>query len=367
MDKKKFDEIMDQWVAHELDTAPDLRPNQDVYRKLEEKGRKPKFTLSSWPMRLAAAGIAAGLIVLVIVLQPPKEVEPLLGLRKSPVADVEEKEEVADRLQALGEEESAAEKGLTRDAEEDVRRATKAEQEKLRKEAIQQEEAEKIQEKVNEAKEPPVKPKVGDAEGKTKDVDKEGLVRPLEDAARQRIEEAPVKKDVRSKVERSPYAAVAAAAPAKAKPERIEFQYQQKGMEAIKGLDLDSRQDEILSLASEESYRLKLEIPEERYVYVFQVGAGDHPARLFPNPEYTPLKNPLLPGETAYVPLPPNWFFVAGEEGQISLYVVTSEEPLYDWDDVGTRVTPGWLNQLELDRINMQDRISLRVFKFHIR
>ena len=92
MDKKKFDKIMDEWAAHEMEAAPDLKPRPEVYQKLEEKQKKTRIVLFSWPVRLAAAGIAAALITLVIVLQPPKEVEPFLGLRKRAVTEPEAKE-----------------------------------------------------------------------------------------------------------------------------------------------------------------------------------------------------------------------------------------------------------------------------------
>ncbi|MEE8605707.1 MAG: hypothetical protein V3S65_10040, partial [Candidatus Aminicenantaceae bacterium] len=97
MDKKKFDKVMDEWAAHEMEAAPDLKPRPEAYQKLEEKKKKPRFALFSWPVRLAAAGIAAAFIILLVVIQPPKEVEPFLGLRKGIVA---EKAQVLDEAEA---------------------------------------------------------------------------------------------------------------------------------------------------------------------------------------------------------------------------------------------------------------------------
>ena len=358
MDKKKFDKIMDEWAAHEMEAAPDLKPSPEVYQKLEEKKKKPRFVLFSWPVRLAAAGIAAALIILVIVLQPPKEVGPFVGLRKGAVTDIAEKEEVEDRMQVLSEAE----------AEEQPKDIVKPEK-------VGKAERAKIQEKVEvgqkeegiektEYEEPPAKIKTVEKMEKAKEVDKEAFVQSKEVAARPRMELKAVKKDVASEVKRSQ---IAAAAPAvSVVSDRIEFQYQPKGSEAIESLDISAPQDEIIALSSEDNYRLRLQLPQERYVYVFQVGADEQPISLFPNTEYNPSQNPLQAGKTIFIPLPPNWLFVEKGRGEVLIYVVKSAEPLQDWDKMDEKNATKLLDQIEKDKRKSEDQISVRVFKFNV-
>ena len=315
MDKKKFDKIMDDWAAYEIEAAPDLKPRPEVYQKLEEKKKKPRFALFSWPVRLAAAGIAAALIILVIVMQPPKEMGPFVGLRKGTVAERAGKGEIEDRMQVLGEAET----------EEQVEEVIEPEKAKR----IEKEEEGKKEErvKITEYAEPAAKTKIVEKMEKVKEADREAIVQPKEVAARPRMGVKPEKKDVKSEVKRSQIAAVAPAAPAQIVPELIEFQYQPKGSEAIERLDISVPQDEIIFLSSEDNYRLILQLPQEHYVYVFQVEADKQLTRLFPNTEYNPEQNPLQAGIMIIIPLPPNWFYVEKAKGEVLIYVVTSAEP----------------------------------------
>ncbi len=334
MDKKKFDKIMEEWAAHYMGAAPDLEPSPEVYQKLEEKKKKPRFVLFSWPVRLAAAGIAAAFIILLVVIQPPKKVEPFLGLRKGIVA---EKVQVLDEAEA---EEQA----------EEVIEPEKAKRVEKEKEGKKEEKSVKIEHDL-----PPAKTMVVEKMEKPKIADKEILAQPKEVAARPRMEVKPEKKDVRLEVKRSQMV-----------PELIEFQYQPKGSEAIERLDISAPQDEIMSLSSEDNYRLILQLPLERYVYVFQVGADEQLIRLFPNREYNPVQNPLQAGKTIIIPLPPNWFYVEKGTGEVLIYVVTSAEPLQDWDEIYAKIASGLLDQMEQDKRKPEDQVSVRVFKFNV-
>jgi hypothetical protein len=100
MDKKKFDELMDKWASHEMNSAPEINPTAEVYQRLKDRQKKPRFTLVPWPVRWAAAGIAAVVILLFIVLQPAEEIGPLVGLRKGFIG---EKGEGTERAQVLNE------------------------------------------------------------------------------------------------------------------------------------------------------------------------------------------------------------------------------------------------------------------------
>ena len=354
MDKKKFDKIMDEWAAHYMGAAPDLEPSPEVYQKLEEKKKKPRFALFSWPVRLAAAGIAAAFIILVIVLQPPKKVEPFLGLRKGIVAEKAERGETGDRMQVLDEAEAE-------EQAEEVIEPEKAKRIEKEEEGKKEGKSVKIEHDV-----PLAKTKIVVKMEKAKEEDKEAIVQPKEVAARPRMEVKPEKKDVRSEVKRSQIAAAAPAASVQMVPELIEFQYQPKGSEAIERLDISAPQDEIMSLSSEDNYRLILQLPLERYVYVFQVGADEQLIRLFPNREYNPVQNPLQAGKTIIIPLPPNWFYVEKDTGEVLIYVVTSAVPLQDWDEIYAKITSGLLDQMEQDKRKPEDQISVRVFKFNV-
>ncbi len=354
---------MDQWTAHEMKAAPDLEPSPEVYQKLKKKRKKARFVLFSWPIRLAAAGIAAALITLLIVLQPPKEVGPFVGLRKGTFAEKAGRGESRDEMQVVGEAEPE-------EQIEDVGKTETAKMQKRVEEGIREEGVEK-----KEYEEPPAKKKILEKMKKAKEADKEVFVQPKEVAARSKIEIAPEKKEAKSEVKMS---RIAAAAPAIAVSERVEFQYQPKGSESIKRLDMDSLQDEIISLSSEDNYRLKLQLPQERYVYVFQIGADEQAIRLFPNTEYNPSQNPLQAGKTIMIPLPPNWFYVEKDQGEVLIYVVTSAESLQDWDALYAKfsqtsktkkkqkISAALLERIKNDKTRLKDQVSIRVFEFMI-
>ena len=366
MDKKKFEKIMDEWAAHEMEAAPDLEPSPEVYRKLEEKKRRPRFAMFSWPVRLAAAGIAAALIVLVIVLQPPREMEPLLGLRKADVPEKLGREESADRMQVLGEEKVAAEaEKKTEAGENEAKKAERAKTQetvaKEEKDEAKKEVAEKIKQEEAPAKAETARKILELEEGK--EADKEAMVRPQASKTRPRMKIEPI---------------AAAAAPAAAVSERLEFQFQPEGSEAIEKQDIKVPQEEILALSSEDNYRLVLQLPQVRYVYVFQVVGDTHLVRLFPNAGYSPSQNPLQGGETIIIPTPPDWFFVGKDDVEVSLYVVTSSRPLQGWDEVYADYSRSgseqekqkraheWLDRIETARQDPDSQVSVRTFKFTI-
>jgi cytoskeletal protein RodZ len=375
MDKKKFDKIMDEWAAREMEAAPDLKPSPEVYQRLEEKKKKPQFVLFSWPVRLAAAGIAAALILLVIVLRPPREVEPLLGLREGTVTEITAKGEAEDsmRLQVLEEAETEEQAKDIGEPEKVGRKERAKIQEKIEEGA----EKEKIEKP--KFKEPPVETKMLEKAEKAKVADKENIVQPTEVAARPRMEIKPEKKELKRDVKSSQIAAVAPAAPTQMAVERMEFHYQPAGSDAVERLDIDSLQDEIVSLSSEDNYRLVLQLPQVRYAYVFQIGADKQVIRLFPNTEYNPAQNPLQPGKPILIPMPPNWFYVEKDSGDVSIFVVTSAEPLQDWDELYTEysragnrrkkqeISTKLLDRIDMDKQSLENQVSVRVFKFRIR
>lgn len=378
MDKKKFDKIMEDWIVHEMDAVPDLEPSQEVYRKLEDKKKKTKFVLFSWPVRLAAAGIAAALIILVIVIKPPREVEPLMGLKKGTVPEVAEKQEAEDRMHVLEqprggkETEAKAEAAPKSEAEETevkekLQDVGKIETARLKKKVMEEAKQEGIAGQKYVPDRLSVKTRTVDIEEKAKEADKEMFARPTVVAARPRKEITEEKKKAEVQAKRGKVSAVAPASPNELMPMSIEFQYRLSGSDTLKKLSFDTPRDEFISLSSEDNYRLVLQFPSEQYVYVFQVSSDERAVRLFPNEEFNPAQNPLTAGNIHVIPLPPRWFYMDKVQGEVRLYVLTSAGPLHEWDDLDTVVSAGWLESIKEERDESGERISIRVFKFNIR
>ncbi len=236
---------MDKWASHEMHAAPEISPAPKVYQRLKDKQKKSRFVLFSWPVRLAAAGIAASVIILLIVLKPSEKLGPPVGLRKGFVAQVLLEEEAAITAQAP--KEAKAPRAAARDAAKDI------------------EKREKKSQIVNE---------------------------------------------------------------------QYVFQYQKHGSESIEGLDIRAPKDRIFTLSSEDNYRLFLELAQERYIYIYQLSAEKSLTRLFPNQLYHPMNNPLQLGQKYILPSPPNWFYVEEAQGEVVVYIIASDKPKQEWDDL---------------------------------
>lgn len=253
MDKKKFDELMDKWASHEMNTAPEINPTAEVYQKLKDKQKKSRFMAIPWSVRWAAAGIAAAAVILFIILQPSEEIGPIIGLRGGFVG---EKGEGVEKARVLNE-----------------------------MEAPKEEKAPTIAQAPRAA---------------GKDI---------------------AKREKKSQVIN----------------ERFVFQYQHPDTHAVEQLDIRDPQDKAITLSSEDNYRLVLELARERYVYVYLIGEDQSLVRLFPNTEYQPAQNPLQPGKTYIFPPPPNWYFLQEAKGEVMIYVIASDQPQPEWDDMYAR------------------------------
>lgn len=236
-----------------MDAAPEIHPTAEVYQKLKDREKKPGFAAISWPVRWAAAGIAAAVILLFIVLQPSGERGPLVGLRKG---FVEEKEERGERVQALDE--------LKVPREEEVPEVAKAPR-----------------------------------------------------AAAKALAKREIKAQIVS--------------------EQYVFQYQHPGTQVIKDLDISVSQDKVITLSPEDNYRLVLELARESYVSIYQIGGRQNLIRLFPNPEYQSVQNPLQSGKTYIFPVPPNWFYVQEPEGEVTIHILASDQPQPELNDLYAR------------------------------
>ncbi len=394
MDKRKFKELMDKWAAQEMKAAPEISPTEEVNRKFLAKQKRDRFGFFTWPVRLAAAGLAAALIILVIVLQPPKQIEPVIGLRKG-IVEAKAHNEKRERMKQILEETGEKEKVLGVEEERTTKEAAKPERPK---DAVAgAEEARKIEgaekEERMEQKEPPERVKMQTAKTKViervekpkeaerevhEEADKKAAVKALGVMAKSEVRERKAGEPLESKeklIQATP------AAPSFVEwmaPERIEFQYQPKGAESVYGLDIEASRDEVISLTAEDNYRLLVELPQERYLYVFQVSANRRFIQLFPNAEYNPAQNPIRAGETIIVPLPPNWLYMEKGGGEVQIYVASSAEPLQAWDityaeysrsettEEKDKIAAGLLDQINKLKQSPKDQVSIRVFKLYI-
>jgi hypothetical protein len=120
--------------------------------------------------------------------------------------------------------------------------------------------------------------------------------------------------------------------------ERLMFHFQRQGSQLVEGLDLQVPQEEMISLASADNYRLLLEPAQDRCVYIFQLTSSGILVKLFPNGTYSSVQNPLQQGRTVHLPSEPNWFYldetVASLAGEERLYIVASAQPMPDLDDL---------------------------------
>jgi cytoskeletal protein RodZ len=379
MDERKFRESMDKWLSHEMKTAPEISPTEEVYQKLLGRKKRARFAFFTWPVRLAAAGLAAALIVLVIVLQPPRELEPIIGLRKGFVEEKEEKkveeERTRDRMKQVSGEAVKEEAAVKLEKERQTGTKLKAGKET---EAAGVEGA-KVEPPERVVKMQAAKSKVMEEPEKPKEADREALVRPVEIAARPKVEEKLTEKDVQNETKLSQVAPGALAIQEQIIPERIEFQVQPKGSGSIKGLDIRTHGDEIITLSSEDNYRLFLQLPRERYVYIFQVSADQRLIRLFPNPAYHPEQNPLQPGKVYIVPMPPDWFYVEEVEEGEAVYVVTASQPKQEWGELYTEyesldkneekknIVSGILDEFKALEESPTENTAVYVFRFRSR
>jgi hypothetical protein len=112
---------------------------------------------------------------------------------------------------------------------------------------------------------------------------------------------------------------------------RVVFEFQSAGAPDVEGWDFAGSPDEMISLSSDDNYRLVIDLPVERHVLVLQYGPGESLTRLFPLSGGTGAGNPVPPGRVL-IPAAPNWFFPEKGEGEATIYVVFSARPDPDRD-----------------------------------
>ena len=81
-------------------------------------------------------------------------------------------------------------------------------------------------------------------------------------------------------------------------------------------------------LTSNDNYAIELIPVSKTFAYVFQVDTGGKYIKLFPNPSFTELKNPLEAGELVRIPTPEKWLFLDERRGREEIIVIGQNSPL---------------------------------------
>jgi hypothetical protein len=110
------------------------------------------------------------------------------------------------------------------------------------------------------------------------------------------------------------------------------FQQQNLADKSIVGVDIQSQRDKNVNVTPADNYRLQVQLNQERYVYVFQLGADQSLTRLFPNAVTNVEQNPLQGGPLYNFPSPPNWMAVNENTEGGTIYVIATDKPQQNWD-----------------------------------
>ena len=85
MKDEDFEKTMDNWASREVESAPQLRPTQEMYRTIETRKRKGLFSAHARRILVSVAFIClvlSAIVVPVIFYSSDRDVEPSIGLRK---------------------------------------------------------------------------------------------------------------------------------------------------------------------------------------------------------------------------------------------------------------------------------------------
>jgi len=73
MNDEEFEKIMDSWASHEIESAPQMRPTEEMYQKVQAKQKQEPFFkrfLFAPSVRWATAGLVAASLIAFVVLYP---------------------------------------------------------------------------------------------------------------------------------------------------------------------------------------------------------------------------------------------------------------------------------------------------------
>ena len=131
---------------------------------------------------------------------------------------------------------------------------------------------------------------------------------------------------------------------------QLMIHYQKADSQSAHGFDFRFPQDERLVLTDEDNYRLLIQPSGDRYVYAYQLNSDGKLMRLFPNGNYSPAQNPLKNEQEYYLPSKPNWLYLDGNAGEERIYVVGSNQPISELEDLYNQCV-GIRNGLERQEI----------------
>jgi hypothetical protein len=223
---------MDEWLSYEIDASSELLPREEMYRKLEEKGKRSRKRLIG-PLGWTIAATAATAVLLFVIFLPD------FSRRSVPVgapAAVLKEGEVADEMAAP-------------------------------------------------------RARMGTAEmEKTEELKGEGAFN------------------------------------------QLFFQQQNLADKSIVGVDIQAQLDKNVDVTPADNYRVQVQLNQQRYVYVFQLGSDQNLTRLFPNAVTNVEQNPLQGGPLYNFPSPPNWMAVNENTEGGTIYVIAADKPQQNWD-----------------------------------
>ncbi len=152
----------------------------------------------------------------------------------------------------------------------------------------------------------------------------------------------------------------------------IRFQFQKQGEPPSPLLDLRDPEIENLVLTNQDNYRIQIQLPAAgpaNYLYLFQIDHDGKLHRLFPNPIYSDITNPVLPGLTVQLPQSESdWLFymvtpASGNPGPVSetICLVASPWQARDLDRYFDKEAHEYLKLAPEDLVaSFMERIRLR-------
>ena len=85
MKDEDFEKTMDNWASREAESAPQLRPTEEMYRTIEARKRKGLFSAHAQRILVGVAFVClvlSAIVVPIIFYSSDRDVEPSIGLRK---------------------------------------------------------------------------------------------------------------------------------------------------------------------------------------------------------------------------------------------------------------------------------------------
>lgn len=115
---------------------------------------------------------------------------------------------------------------------------------------------------------------------------------------------------------------------------QLMFHYHECKSPSAYGFDIRFLPDEKVALTADDNYKLIIQPAIDLYVYVYQLDSSGKLTRLFPNANINNARNPLKESYIYHLPAKPNWLFLGKKPGMEKLYILASEQPISQLDDL---------------------------------